>query len=297
MAGCSYSGLPKSKKPHRLDRDTRHEDGVVRFRDRETELRRDIRRAKILGDVGDLAGWEVERARDLQERLSIANQTGIPATTLASAVYHREARMPILSSLWKKVEEHPDQPQGFVTLRPQGMLVRADDLHSVKPDSLVKRLRNDFNRQGITTAPGFGFFGLDADFDANRYGGVFDFHFHGIKVGEKRNAIENLRKMRKYDPSRADPLERGLKESHRVEVKETLFNLPNPITYCLESWVPHRPTRIVEDGSRKRSTTKREIPSPYKQRWLIWMDMWSIEDFVLLSNLRPTKSGFQLIRP
>lgn len=297
MAGSSYSDLPKPKKPHRLYRDTRHEDGVVRFRDHETELRRDIRRAKLLGDVGDLAGWEVDRARDLQERLSIANQTGIPAKTLASAVYHRKARMPILSSFWKKVEEYQDQPQGFVTLRPQGMLVRADDLHSVKPDSLVKRLRNDFNRQGITAAPGFGFFGLDADFDADRYGGVFDFHFHGIVVGEKRQATEDLRKMRKYDPSRADPLEHGLKESHRVEVKEPLFNLPDPITYCLESWVPHRPTRIVEDGSRKRSTTKKEIPSPYKQRWLIWTDMWSIEDFILLSNLRPTRTGFELIHP
>jgi hypothetical protein len=297
MAGHSYSDLPKPKKPHRLDRDTRHEDGIVRLRERETELRRDIRRDKLLKDTSKLTIWEAERARDLQGRLQRANETGVPAQTFASAVYHREARMPILSSLWKKVEEHADQPQGLVTLRPQGMLYRADDLFTVKPADLVKRLRNDFNRKGITAAPGFGFFGLDADFDANRYGGVFDFHFHGIIVGEKLHAIENLRDMRKYDKARLNPLEHGLKPSNRWQVQEPLFNLPDPITYCLESWVPHRPTRIVEDGSRKRSTTKREIPSPYKQRWLIWMDQQRIEDFILLSNLRPTKAGFQLIHP
>ena len=297
MAGPSYSDLPKPKKPHRLDKDTRHEDGVVRFRDRETELKRDIRRAKLLEDTSQLTIWEAERARDLQERLQRANETGIPAETLASAVYHREARMPILSSWWKLIEEHQDQPQGFVTLRPQGMLYRADDLFSVRPADLLKRVKNDFNRQGITAAPGFGFFGLDADFDANRYGGVWDFHVHGIVVGEKLKAIDNLKKMRKYDNARLDPLEQGLPVSPRIQVKEPLFNLPDPITYCLESWVPHRPTRIVEDGSRKRSTTKKEIPSPFKQRWLIRMDMWSIEDFILLSNLRPTKAGFQLIHP
>ena len=297
MAGHSYSDLPKPRRPYRLDRDTRHDDGVVRFRNHETELRRDIRREKLLGNTADLSRWEAERANDLQERLNRANQTGVPAKTLASAVYHREARMPILGNFWKKLDEHADKAQGFVTLRPQGMLYRADELFSVEPANLLKRLRNDFNRQGITAAPGFGFCGLDADFDANRYGGVYDFHFHGIMVGEKRHAIQNLREMPKFDPARLDPLEHGLKPSHRWEVKEPLFNLPDPITYCLESWVPHRPTRIIADGSRERSTTKQEIPSPYKQRWLIWMDMWSIEDFILLSNLRPTGAGFQLIHP
>ena len=297
MAGHSYADLPKPKRPWRLDRDTRRENGIIKFRDHETELKRDIRRAKILESTADLTSWERDRAKDLHERLNRANQTGVPARTLASAVYHRVARMPILSSWWKLLEEHQDKPQGFATLRPQGMLYRADDLFTVRPADMRKRLRNDFNRQGITAAPGFGFFGLDADFDANRYGGVFDFHFHGIVVGEKRQAIENLNAMRKYELARLDPLEHGLKPSHRWEVKEPMFNLPDPITYCLESWVPHRPTRIVEDGSRKRSATKKEIPSPYKQKWLIWLDRQRIEDFITLCNLRPTKTGFQLIHP
>lgn len=41
MAGGSYSNLPAPKKPYRLGKDTRHVDGVVRFRDRESELRQD----------------------------------------------------------------------------------------------------------------------------------------------------------------------------------------------------------------------------------------------------------------
>lgn len=69
MAGHSYSDLPKPRKPYRLDRDTRHEDGIVRHRSLEAALRRDIRRAKFLEDTADLSKWEAERAKDLHERV------------------------------------------------------------------------------------------------------------------------------------------------------------------------------------------------------------------------------------
>ncbi|GAA4777338.1 hypothetical protein [Novosphingobium ginsenosidimutans] len=297
MAGGSYSNLPAPKKPYRLGKDTRHVDGVVRFRDLERELRQDKKHCKVLEDENGLNDWEIERARDLRSRLHKANETGVPAETLASAVYHREARMPILGGWWKLVETYAHQPQGLVTLRPQGFLVKAADLYEVRPRGLVKRLKNDFERNGINAVPGFGFFGLDADFDANRDQGVWDFHFHGIVVGEKLQATENLREARKYKNHRIHPLEQGLKPSPRVQVKEGLYNLPDPITYCLESWVPHRPTTLHEDGTRTRSTTKSAIPSPYLQQWLIWMDLWSIEDFIALSNLTPTKEGFRIMSP
>jgi hypothetical protein len=103
--------------------------------------------------------------------------------------------------------------------------------------------------------------------------------------------------MSKYDNARQHPLERGLPVSPRVQIVQGLYNLPNPITYCLESWVPHRPTTVQPDGTLIRSTSKRKIPSPDLRRWLIWMDRWTIDDFVLLSNLRPTSSGLSIIRP
>lgn len=295
MAGITLTDMPRQKKPFRLDRDTRRADGVVKYPSFEAALKEDRYRARCLANTSGLSRWEARKAEDLRLRLVNAKETGVSAQTLASAIFHRQVRMPILEAVWKLVEDPALQPCGFVTLQRRNGLYHANDLHTVSTADHIKRLRNDFDRSGVTAAKGFGFFGLDSEFDANRYGGVWDFHYHGMVGGEKLLALEALRERRSYLNARVHPLEIGLKESPRVQIQTALYNLPNPITYCLESWVPYRPTTLRDDGFLHRSATKTRIPSPDFQRWLIWMDMWDITDFILLSNLRPTRTGLQLI--
>lgn len=297
MAGYSLIDIQCSMKPYRLDRDTRRDDGVIKFRDVDSERKQNIYRIKCLSNTTDLTPWEADQAEDLAARLQKEIDTGVPAETLASAVFHRQLRMPILEAVWKLVEDPKHQPCGFVTLHRRNGLYEADELHAVRPADLMKRLRNDFDRSGVTAAKGFGFFGLDSEFDANRYGGVWDFHYHGMVGGEKLLALEALRDRLSYKKGRGHPLEIGLKAIDRVQVQQNLYDLPNPITYCLEGWVPHRPTSVLPDGTLERSASKSVIPSPDLQRWLLWMDRQWLDDFVLLSNLTPTPSGFRLIRP
>ena len=76
--------------------------------------------------------------------------------------------------------------------------------------------------------------------------------------------------------------------------KKPLFNLPEPLTYVVQSSYPHRPTFVDKDGELRRGTRKRRIPEPYHTQWLLWMDRWSIDDMLLLSGLRVTRSGFQV---
>lgn len=297
MARPSWTDLPAARRPYRLDCNTRAEDGVVRFRTREEERNEDRQRCRSLGNISSPTKRQARHAADLKRRLEEGLKRGEPAQTLASAEWHRQLRMPILSALWRLVEQPDYGPFAFVTLRPRGTLIEGDQLDGVKPNLLLKRLRNDFDRVGVTAAPGFAFFGLDAEFDANRGRcGVWDFHYHGIVAGDKLGAVEGLREKRKYQPGRVDPLEAGLKEGPRVKVQEGLFNLPSPLTYCLESWVPHRPTTLQPDGTRIRSKRKFRIPNPYSNRWLMWMDGRSIEDFIMSTGLTISKEGLT-VRP
>ncbi len=233
------------------------------------------------------------RARQIGKSIERGVLSGEAPATLASTLQHREVRIPILSALWKAVDGVGRENAAFVTLRPTGMLVPGDELQSVDLALLCKRLRNDFDRSGVTAAKGFAFVGIHAEFDANRgTSGVRDFHWHGIFVGEKIEALEALREMHKYQAGRVHPLEQGLKENPRVRIRKGLYNLPDPLAYCLESWWPHRPTILFPAGTRERSKIKRRRPSPYFEQWLFWMHRQRIEDFVVLSGMKPGKSGF-----
>ena len=202
-----------------------------------------------------------------------------------------------MGSLWPLVEEPENGPFAFVTLRPRGMLFPTEELREVNPALLVKRLRNDFNRAGVTAASGFAFFGLDGEFDDKRGDdGVWDYHFHGVVAGKKIDAIEKvLRDMRKYKNERVHPLEQGMKPSPRVHIQYGLYHLPSPLTYCLESWFPYRPTSLEPDGTRTRSKKKFRIPNPYLQRWLIWVNRWGIKDFILMSGLTIGAQGLRIL--
>jgi hypothetical protein len=211
----------------------------------------------------------------------------------------------ILGNLWEVVETYEPQQTAFVTLLASGMLLSTDELMSVDPRTLKKHLLNDIacaerrlrtKWEGAGKFNGFAFASLDAEFDANRHGGVWNLHWHVIACGYKVEVFDELRSAPKYDNARADPREEGLPETPRVHIIRGLYNRPDPLTYALKSWAPHCPTTVEPDGSLTRQR-RRRIPSPDHERWLLWKDKWDISDFILLNGLRATTGGFIMSHP
>lgn len=295
MGRLLLGDLPKPKLANRIDRQTRRSDGELAILSRARAQAEDKTRIKALGRTSGLSPDEAVMAEDLRNRMKRAVDVGKVPETLASSDTHRKEIIPILSHLWKLIEENPYLPIAMVTFRPRRMLVETDDLLEKSPFKLKRQLRNHLDRAGVTQTPGFLLAGLDAEFDANRgNNGVFDFHFHGIAGGEKIAALEGLREFEPYDNARIDPLEQDMKESCRLKIQEELVDMPTPLVYSLKSWFPHRPTFLQPDGTRDRSERKQRMPNPYLQLWLMWMDKWAIDDLVLTNGLEVTKYGFRI---
>lgn len=296
MVAPTYANVPLPKKAYRIDRNTCRADGEIALQSIAEAQKEDRYRIKSLGRTKGLSPEEAALAEDLRKRMKRAVDVGKTPGTLASAEKFRSDSVAPLSHRWKLIAENPHLPAAFVTVRPQGMIFEMRDLPQISPRGLGKRIRNHLDRAGVTKAPGFLFGGIDAEFDENRgEDGVIDFHGHFIVAGEKLEALEELRKRPSFKNDRSHPLESGLKESPRLQIKADLFDMPTPLVYCLKGWVPHRPTFLLPDGTRDRSDTKCRIPSPYHQQWLIWMDRWKIDDFILMNGIRTTKSGFSII--
>lgn len=295
MAPPKFADMLGCKARFRADRKRRLPNGKPNYLYGGHAEREDRYRNKILEKTEGLPPEEVDQAHDLADRMARAMEAGDVPDTLASAECYRQLALPIIGHLWEAVEAYGAEDVALVTLRPQGMLVEGRDLSRLDPARFKKQLTNHFDRAGVTNASGFAFMGLDADFDANRGdGGLADFHWNGIMGGDKLDALEALRGRRSYRNRRIDPLEQGLKENPRVHVQRGLFNLPTPIAYCLSWWIPHRPTTRSPDGTLDRSKGKHRIPSPYLQRWLLWIDQWELDDLVLRNGLELTRSGFKI---
>lgn len=93
-----------------------------------------------------------------------------------------------------------------------------------------------------------------------------------------------------------------MKERPRVRLsRQVLTNLPDPLTYVGQYWVPYRPTKVVSVNpyqvERDDTPWRRRIPNPYHTEYLTWMDRWSVTDFILLNGIRATTSGFVLTHP
>jgi hypothetical protein len=297
MTGVTLDSLPKPPPGYRPSKDTRREDGVVTFETFSASLdQTESRASRLLVSIAALSEAEVDHALDLHRRLTDTVKTHIPYPTLACALYMRGLRERAIGWGWYTLDQFPDEAKGTACLIPIGMIVPADDLHLVDPGNLIKRLRNDFDRCGVTAAPGFIFAGLDAEFDITR--GVYHFHYQLFGAGEKIDALNNLRDMPKYDSTRREGLEGRSAEFARVQIKRgPFYNDPASLSYALKGYVAHHPSMLMPDGSLQRSSKDRAIPDPYHARWLLWRDRWKIGDFVLLSGMKVTKAGFVITSP
>jgi hypothetical protein len=283
----------RAKRPYRPDRDTGDATGLIVGRTPKMAQREDRVRLKVLRKA-DLHFPELAaEAMDLHDRIVNAMAAGEVPKTLASSYGLREACMGPVGHLWKGVEEYGAERVALVSLRPRDLLWEAETFMWVNPTVLKVRLRNSLDRAGVTGTPGWMLMSFDLEFDSNRgRAGVWDGHWHGIVGGDKIEALEALRGRRAFHNARVHPLERGMKEQPRVHVVKGLINLPHPICYCFKGWACHRPTFPNAEGLLERSKTKYRLPATEMIRWMLWIDMWSLDDLVLRNGLPFTRAGF-----
>lgn len=295
MARLRLDALPPAKAPYRVDHDIASEDALRKFRNRaRAQAEDDIRFAPHRKCEG-LTATEDREFHALAERVNRARKRGKVPETLASAErYHVEA-LRIIGNFWRAFEECGASDIAMVTLRPTDHIFEGREIASVEPKALKKRLRNQFDRAGVTRASGIAFFGLDFEFDANRGDhGVCDAHWHGLAAGDKIEAIDNLRRRRSFCNERIDARECGLKPGPRVFVQRGVTNLPTALAYTLKGWLPHRPTVLMPDGLRERSVRKRRIPTPYQELWLMWLDRQRIDDMIYYSGIYLGREGLKI---
>ena len=206
----------------------------------------------------------------------------------------RHQRETIAGNLWPIVEDTSIGEHGVATLLPRGLTFPADQLRNVSPPVLKRRLQSALDRAGVTAAQGYLFAGLHGEFDS--IAAEYHLHWHLVVGGDKLAALERLRESatfarnRRFDGTALEPA--------RVRISRLpLTNLPEPLTYSLQSSWPNRPRGTNADtGDRWRGSIRTRIPEPYHAQWLMWMDRWSIGDFVVLNGLRATSEGFELTR-
>lgn len=295
MAAPTLLDLPDPEEPFRPRFDTRRPDGVVIFPSEETswkELKsRIVMVEQYLRNYPDLPNIE---ARELLRQLKKGVAAQVPSPTAACPVFTDEFRHRVVGNLWPHVE---DELAGIVvtaTLMPTGLWVPAGQLQHQIPKLMMRRLCSDLDRVGVTAQTGFVMAGLHAEFDERREG--YDFHYHLVAGGWKARALEGLRDRPKYSVGRSEPHEMGMVDRPRVRVsKQVLTNLPDPLTYAIQYWYPHRPTKIVgyDPLQIQRSIGRYRIRDPYHTEWLVWMNKWCVKDFILLNGLKPTSTGLQ----
>lgn len=293
MSGLSLDELPYPPLGFNPGRDTRSNE-AIRFESITDSLKWDEKFVKMLAAaLPKLTSPDFEQAADLINKLTWAVEDRIPSRTMASSFYKRDVRNRAIGWVWYLFEQYRDAEKATATLIPATTFVPADDLHKVNPGLLMKQLRNEFDRCGVTSVAGFLFVGLDVEFDVNR--GCWHFHYHVLGAGDKVDALAGLKKFRRFKHDRRHLFEADMAKYARVEVVRGPFvNEPHPFTYALKTYVNHRPTKIELDGIRQRSKNSYALPTPYYVQWLIWMNRWSISDFTLLSGMTIIKTGLQI---
>jgi hypothetical protein len=171
----------------------------------------------------------------------------------------------------------------FFTIWSDEWRVRAEDLMGFHPKRIWGPLRNDLNRSQRGRGDGWLFAGLHAYFDAST--NEFGFHVHGQAQGGMINRLEALRD---YRPAKYSNCENG---GGSIQIVRRQTNLPEPLTYCLQSFWNWLYYVDGETGEVRKHTRRRRIPAPHDSLYLMWLDQFRLEDLTMLMGLRATMSG------
>ena len=217
----------------------------------------------------------------LSKRLNPDRISGRNSSSLASSRFMRAQRVKVIGNLWQAVDQ-TDGRIAFVTLIPPSWRKPGADLALIKPELLMQQIRTDLNRVKASMANGFLFAGLHGDYDP--VSDTYQPHVHAIATGGMIAICNKLRRTEKYWPS--EHVRSPVRLSRR-----TLFNLPEPLTYCMQSWWPSRPRVLGENGAGERGYIRRRIPNPRHAEFLVWLDRQKLSDITLLMKIRASKNG------
>ena len=207
---------------------------------------------------------------------------------MSSSVDMRRYRKRIIGWLWKLYNETIQWNPTTFTIAARRWEIPANELINLVATKLVAELLSDLNRAGAAKATGYLIAFIHAEFC--EYSNVYRFHFHGMIAGGMTDVIDKLRATKKYKSPKG----------HRTSIKvarQTLTNLPSPLSYLLKSYWPG--IYIGEEHQGKRPQKPRRIAEPFHSEALLWLDQWNLEDITLLKgvSIKAGGQGFQLRNP
>ncbi len=291
MPGLGISDLRPPGTIYRVDKRTTNPSGEVRFETEQDSKREDVRRARGLSRTiakGILDPDEEARARRIQVDLETAARTGEYAPTLACHLYMRWLRICIAGHLWKLMRITRRHTTATIILR--SWEFSPDALWDTDPAKLLRRFRTDLYRAGIKAIDGWLFAYLHGEFDP--IAKVYRLHLHIALTKSMVPVLDRIRTMGNYRSTRLLPDGSPSPVFRRVWIRrKPLVNMPEPITYVVQSFWPARPIHIDGNGRRSRLRQKGAIREPYHSQVLLWLDRWKVENLTLMVGLRMTKAG------
>ena len=282
MSGRGIDDLGKTFDRYRVDRFPSFEsleDSQSEDSSRERCLLRSLRRGLIDPTLA------MPLILDLQE----AEAEGVPAESLASSVYMRQLRISVCGNIWELLDSieasHFNRYARAFTIVPKSWEFKASELANVDPTALIKSLRTALYDQGAKDELGWLIAIIHGEFDP--IAKVYRLHVHGLAFGGMVQAIDRLRRLPNYQSRSKDTDGRPNSVYRRVVVNRMpLTNLPQPITYLVQSFWPSRAVIISDDGTRIRQRDKGRIPEPYHSEVLLWLNRWRLTDLTLMIGLR-----------
>lgn len=230
-------------------------------------------------------------------RLASLLASGEVVDSLASSIDMRIYRTKVCGHIWNLMSKVRTKRVRTFTIIPAHWEFPAERLMDVDPVTLINGLRASlYGRGQAGKAKGWLIAFLHSEHDP--VADVYRFHVHGAAYGGMVQAIERLRKLPNYrsrhrlpDGSRS-PVYRRVRRTWKP-----LVNIPEPITYLLQSFWPARALFISEDGKRIRVRQKSRIKEPRHSQGLLWLDRYRLEDLTLMIGLRVTKDGLKQTKP
>lgn len=289
MSGRGIDDTGKTFDRYRVDKHPGFEsleDCQAEDASRERRLLRSLRRGVI----------DPALAMPLILNLQEAQAEGVPAESLASSVYMRQLRINVCGNIWEMLdnieEDYLNEYARTFTIVPKSWEFKAGELASVDPNALLNPLRTALYEQGAAESWGWMIAIIHGEFDP--IAKVYRLHVHGLALGGMVQAIDRLRTLPNYQTRPKDAEGRPSPVYQRVVVnRKPLTDVPQPITYLVQSFWPSRAVIISDDGTRIRQRNKGRISEPYHSEVLLWLNRWRLTDLTLMIGLRVTINGLR----
>lgn len=198
-----------------------------------------------------------ERLVALATLLSYADRGEPEPASRASALTHNRERLPFGSHLHRKVDQAQRRGEvvTFSTMAFRGGALAPDQVLSADVLAWKKQLQTDLDRvrkRLKLRGPGWSVHFLDCDY--LQHEGVFLFHWHGFATGSELEALDGLRRLRKYrSPRQKEGQRRDLVRHRIVLTRKPLYDIGYLVQYVTKDEWPSQPSARNVPGNRGRS--------------------------------------------